>query len=110
MMLTDRRRWLPFGPSFFCQAKEAEIMAARIIVRIELTPGAKDRLNEMSSRSGMTQVALLSRLVEWFANQRQLVQGGVLGHYPKEMQQELPSLILSEIVEGRKRAESKKGQ
>ena len=44
-------------------------MAARIIVRIELTPKAKDRLNGLSERAGMTQLAMLSRLVEWFANQ-----------------------------------------
>jgi hypothetical protein len=42
-------------------------MASRIIVRIELTPSAKDALNSLTDKAGMTQVALLSRLVEWFA-------------------------------------------
>lgn len=44
-------------------------MSPRIIVRIELTPNAKARLNECTDKAGMTQVAMLSRLVEWFANQ-----------------------------------------
>ena len=39
-------------------------MAARIIVRIELTPNAKSRLNDLTDKAGMTQVAMLSRLVE----------------------------------------------
>ena len=80
-------------------------MAARIIVRIELTPVAKDRLNEMSGRTGMTQVALLSRMVEWFAGQPQLIQGGVLGHYPKELQEDIGRMILKRIAEPGKKGE-----
>jgi hypothetical protein len=73
-------------------------MAARIIVRIELTPPAKARLNEMSDRTGMTQVSLLSRLVEWFANQPEMIQGAVLGHYPKEIEADVARLILKRMT------------
>lgn len=51
---------------------------ARIIVHIELTPLAKDRLNELTDKAGMTQVALLSRLVEWFAGQSDDIKASVL--------------------------------
>ena len=67
-------------------------MAARIIVRIELTPNAKSRLNDLTDKAGMTQVAMLSRLVEWFANQSDMIQAAVLGQYPIEIQSEITSL------------------
>jgi hypothetical protein len=76
--------------------------APRIIVRIELTRGAKDRLTEISHRNGMTQVSVQSRLLEWFSNQSELVQGAVLGHYPPEIQAEVAELILKRMA-GRKK-------
>jgi hypothetical protein len=57
-------------------------MSSRIIVCIELTPKAEDRLNEMSDRAGMTQVAMLWHLVERFSEQRPTIQGTIVGHYP----------------------------
>lgn len=73
-------------------------MASRIIVRIELTPNAKERLNELSDRAGMTQVAMLSRLVEWFANQTELIQAAVMGHYPTEVESDIAKLILKKMA------------
>jgi len=73
-------------------------MASRIIVRIELTPTAKERLNELSDRAGMTQVAMLSRLVEWFASQSELIQAAVMGHYPTEVESDIAKLILKKMA------------
>jgi hypothetical protein len=72
-------------------------VAARIIVRIELTPNAKLRLNDLTDKAGMTQVAMLSRLVEWFANQSDMIQAAVLGQYPLEIQGEIARLILKRM-------------
>ena len=72
-------------------------MASRIIVRIELTPSAKDSLNDLTDKAGMTQVALLSRLVEWFAHQSDMIQAAVLGQYPLEIQSEIARLILKRM-------------
>lgn len=74
-------------------------MAARIIVRIELTPDAKSRLNELCKKAGMTQVALLSRLVEWFAGQNDMIQAAVLGQYPTELEADIAKLILKRLTE-----------
>ena len=73
-------------------------MAARIIVRIELTPDAKRRLMEISKRFGMTQISATSRLVEWFAGQSELVQAAVLGQYPAEIEGDVAKLILQKIA------------
>jgi hypothetical protein len=73
-------------------------MASRVIVRIELTPSAKTRLNGLSDKKGMTQVAMLSRLVEWFANQSDLIQAAVLGQYPVEIESDVAKLILKHMA------------
>jgi hypothetical protein len=41
--------------------KEATQVAARIILRIELTPAARARLDQCLKKSGMTQLSMLSR-------------------------------------------------
>jgi len=73
-------------------------MASRIIVRIELTPEAKHQLGAMCRKAGMTQVALLSRLVGWFARQPEMIQAAVLGHYPPEVEHEIARLILKHMA------------
>ena len=73
-------------------------MASRIIVRIELTPNAKQRVNDLCDKSGMTQVAMLSRLVEWFANQSDMIQAAVLGHFPMEVESDVAKLILKRMM------------
>jgi hypothetical protein len=44
-------------------------MAQRHIMRIELSGPAKQDLSTESEHYGMTQVAIMSRLIEWFAKQ-----------------------------------------
>ena len=73
-------------------------MAARIIVRIELTPDAKRRLMDISKRFGMTQISATSRLVEWFAGQSELVQAAILGQYPSEIESDVARLILQRMA------------
>jgi hypothetical protein len=76
-------------------------MASRIIVRIELTPSAKEALNELTDKAGMTQVALLSRLVEWFSHQTDMIQAAVLGQYPSEIEADIAKLILKRMASGK---------
>jgi len=64
-------------------------MAERIILRIELTPSAKEHLNRVSDTMGMTQVAMLSRVIEWFSQQPELIQRIIVGHLPPQIEQRL---------------------
>ena len=79
---------------------------ARIIVRIELTPGARKRLDECSEKSGMTQVAMLSRLVEWFSRQPEAVRHLVVGSIPEELKEQVAGLVLKTLAKGSGRTES----
>jgi hypothetical protein len=66
----------------------------RVIMRIELFPRAKSHLETLCDRLGMTQVATTSRVIEWFAEQTDLVQAAILGLYPESIRAEVAQLIL----------------
>ena len=74
----------------------------RVIMRIELLPQAKKQLMGYCSRLGMTQVATTSRLIEWLCQETDVVQAGVLGLYPEDIQAKLPSMILRGMAAGKK--------
>ena len=75
----------------------------RVIMRIEILPNAKDCLNGMSDRLGITQVAAASRLVEWFAEQTDVVQAAVLGLYPDDIRAEVPAMLLKRMAGEKKK-------
>jgi hypothetical protein len=52
--------------------------AKRSIMRIQLDITAKDRLEVICKRRGMTQIAVMSRLVNWFSLQDDYIQTAVL--------------------------------
>jgi hypothetical protein len=85
------------------------VMAQRIIVRIELTPKARDRLDESRQRAGMTQLSMLSRLVEWFADQPQVVQSAIMGHLPIDVEGDVAKLVLKRLAESGALAERRHG-
>jgi hypothetical protein len=70
----------------------------RVIMRAEVTPEAKTRLNDLSYRSGMTQVSIVSRLVDWLANQPDTVQAAVLGRIPKSIEADVAKVILKRMA------------
>ena len=73
---------------------------SRIILRLELTPAAKQALESVLDRTAMTQVAALSRIVEWLASQPDIVRAAVLGHFPEMLEREIAQLVLRQM-EGR---------
>lgn len=73
-------------------------MASRIIVRIELTAPAKKALESLTEKAGMTQVAMLSRLVEWMAKQDSTIQASVLGQYASESSTDTARLIIKKMA------------
>ena len=73
-------------------------MARRFIMRIELTAAAKKTLTLLSERNGMTQVSVISHIVQWFAEQPEPVQAAILGRYPAELEMDIARLILSRMA------------
>lgn len=54
-------------------------MAKRAIIRLQLDNTAKVQLDRLSDTRGMTQLAVLSRLLAWFVKQDELLQASILG-------------------------------
>ena len=73
-------------------------MARRFVIRLELSPPAKRMLSSITERNGMTQVAVMSRLVKWFNAQPDSIQGAILGRYPKDVEPDIAKLILRRIA------------
>ena len=73
-------------------------MSRRFIMRIELTGASKQKLATLSDRHGMTQVAMMSRLVEWFAGQSELIQAAVMSRYPAEIEPDVARMILKKMA------------
>jgi hypothetical protein len=69
----------------------------RVVMRLELTGPAKTKLDGLCDTTGMTQVQLMSRLLEWFTDQPELIQAAALGRYPPEIQEDLAKLIMKRM-------------
>jgi hypothetical protein len=74
-------------------------MKERVVYRIQLSTEAKQKLLELSDQLGITQIAITSRLVEWFANQPDHIQAAILGLYPNLIKKDIVTLILERLAE-----------
>jgi len=77
-------------------------MARRIIMRLEITPRAKESLIGFCDRMGLTQVAATSHMVEWFSEQNEVVQAAIMGLYPTDIRADIPRLIMEKLASGKK--------
>jgi hypothetical protein len=75
-------------------------MAKRFITRIELTTPTRIKLIDVTHSNGMTQVAVLSRIVQWFAAQPETIQAAVLGRYPVDIAPDIAKLLLERMAAG----------
>jgi hypothetical protein len=82
-------------------------MAPRIIMRIELTPAAKEQLERSCETMGTTQVAMLSRVVEWYASQPEVIQRIIVGHVPAALESDVARLVLQNLLKSKKSASSR---
>jgi hypothetical protein len=72
----------------------------RAIIRLQLDREAKDALDELCERRGMTQISALSRLVRWFTRQDEVIQTAILGALSEESLQTLAQRLLGKIARG----------
>jgi len=73
-------------------------MAKRAVIRLQLDVAAKQQLDKLCERRGMTQIAVLSRLVKWFGRQDEVVQASVLGLLSDEMLGDLSHVLLRRLA------------
>lgn len=72
-------------------------MEKRSIVRVQLTPPVKKKLDALCEKRGMTQISVMSRLVGWLCDQDDLIQAAVLGQLSKKTQAQLARDLLESM-------------
>jgi hypothetical protein len=71
-------------------------------MRLEITPRSKESLIGFCDRMGLTQVAAVSHIVEWFSKQNDVIQAGIMDLYPTDIRADIPRLIMEEMARERK--------
>ena len=51
----------------------------RAVIRLQMESASKKQVDEVCEKRGMTQIAVLSRVVKWFGKQDEVIQARVLG-------------------------------
>jgi len=75
------------------------MIAKRAVLRIQLDPSAKQHLDRLAKTRGMTQISIMSRLVEWFVKQNEVIQLAALGVVSEEFTGPLARRLLERIAE-----------
>jgi len=76
----------------------------RAVIRLQLDVNAKRQIDELTEKRGMTQIAILSRLVKWFSRQDEVVQASVLGLLSDDMLGDLTQLLHKRLTASTKPA------
>jgi predicted transcriptional regulator len=69
----------------------------RSIMRIQLDTAAKEDLDKICSKRGMTQIAVMSRLVGWFIRQDDVIQTAVMATLSDQAMGQLASQLLKRM-------------
>jgi len=70
----------------------------RAIMRIQLDAGAKEELDELCDKRGMTQIAVMSRLVGWFVKQDDVIQTAVMASLSEPAMRQLAKQLLKQLA------------
>jgi hypothetical protein len=73
-------------------------MPKRHIMQIELSASAKRNVAALGDYHGMTQLAMMSRLVEWFAAQDAWMQLAILSRLPTEEKPDTAKMVLERMA------------
>jgi hypothetical protein len=85
-----------------------EVMNKRVIMRLELELSSKKGLDDFCDRTGMTKVAALSRLIDWFCNQPDNVQAIIQGLIPTFIIADVAEIILKRLIDSKEIQEAPK--
>lgn len=70
----------------------------RSIMRIQLDTAAKEDLDKVCAKRGMTQIAVMSRLVGWFIRQDDVIQTAVMATLSEPAMAQLAKQLLKRLA------------
>lgn len=82
--------------------------AKRAVIRLQLDVSAKNALDKLCERRGMTQIAVLSRMVKWFVTQDEVVQASILGLMSEDTLGDIAQVLLKRVATAKDAKESSK--
>lgn len=88
----------PYTPPMPRPKSAASIAAKRAVIRLQLEVEAKRALDDLCDARGMTQIAVLSRVVKWFVAQDEVVQASVLGLMSQDYLGDLSQILLKRLA------------
>src|SRR3954451_5080205 len=71
------------------------------VIRLQLDLPAKQALDDLCERRGMTQIAALSRTVRWLVAQDEIVQAWVLNLMSQEHLAQMSQILLKRLPDGK---------
>jgi hypothetical protein len=74
---------------------------SRVIVRIEVSADAFAKVQRVTERGGRTQLVVMSRLVEWVADQDEEIIGAILGSHLDGRRGAGAKLIADRMLKGK---------
>jgi hypothetical protein len=69
----------------------------RVVMRIQLDTASKDDLDNLCEKRGMTQIAVMSRLVSWFVKQDDVIQAAVMASLSDDSLSRLAKQLLKRL-------------
>jgi|GEM_PF-1098156 len=86
---------------FYCfnrdKLRENPMATKRTILQIEATPDVRERIDGICVRRGMTQVSVMSRMVNWLCTQDDYVQTSVLQATPDDVSHAIATVLLKKL-------------
>jgi predicted transcriptional regulator len=89
------------------QGANSDMAANRAIMRIQLDSSAKAELDKICDKRGMTQIAVMSRLVGWFVKQDEVIQTAVMATLTDGAMAQLAKQILKKASSERSGEDAK---
>lgn len=71
-------------------------------LRLFVSLAAKKSIEGVAERDGMTELAVASRVYEWFSRQPEMFQRVILGHVPDDYRPDVIDLILKRMRDERR--------
>lgn len=85
-------------PYFFRKGIAMKVATKRAVIRLQLDVKAKQELDAIADRRGMTQIQVLSRVVKWFSKQDEVIQASILNLLSTESLGAIAPRILEQLA------------
>lgn len=85
-------------------------MADRKVIPISVDGAAKATITRVADKHGMKEIAVASRIYEWFSRQDDVVQKGVLRLLPEGYEAEVTKLALERLAAEAQKKPAGKGK